>query len=105
MRRAAAPEKYFVCEGVAVGGRILVSIRFSLPLCWSDWLVHSFEPSPENFGRLQSATRKLPNVRLSQAAVGEPSQRSKIYVSDHLNVDHRAYLPEEIRAILYPSIS
>ena len=57
-------------------------------------LVHSFEPSPENFGRLQSATRKLANVRLSQAAVGESSRRTTLYVSDKLNVDHRAYLPE-----------
>jgi FkbM family methyltransferase len=57
-------------------------------------LVHSFEPSPENFGRLQSATRKLANVRLSQSAVGESSRRTALYVSDKLNVDHRAYRPE-----------
>ena len=57
-------------------------------------LVHSFEPSPENFGRLKSATRKLGNVRLSHAAVGESSRRTTLYVSDKLNVDHRAYLPE-----------
>jgi FkbM family methyltransferase len=57
-------------------------------------LVHSFEPSPENFGRLQSATRKLANVRLSQSAVGESSRRTTLYVSDKLNVDHRAYLTE-----------
>jgi hypothetical protein len=31
----------------------------------SSGVVHSFEPSPENFKRLQSATRKLANVRLS----------------------------------------
>jgi FkbM family methyltransferase len=57
-------------------------------------LVHSFEPSPENFRRLQSVTRKLANVRLRQAAVGESSGRSALYMSDKLNVDHRAYLPE-----------
>jgi FkbM family methyltransferase len=57
-------------------------------------VVHSFEPSPENFKRLQSATRKLANVRLSQAAVGEHSGRSKLYVSDKLNVDHRIYPTE-----------
>ena len=56
--------------------------------------VHSFEPSPENFRRLQAATRRLPNVRLSQAAVGESSRRSRLYISDKLNVDHRAYVPE-----------
>jgi FkbM family methyltransferase len=57
-------------------------------------VVHSFEPSPDNFKRLQSATRKLSNVRLSQAAVGESSDRSELYLSVKLNVDHRAYLPE-----------
>ena len=54
-------------------------------------VVHSFEPSPENFRRLQSATRKLANVRLSQAAVGERSGQSKLYLSAKLNVDHRTY--------------
>jgi FkbM family methyltransferase len=58
-------------------------------------VVHSFEPSPENFKRLQSATRKLANVRLSQAAVGECSGRAKLYVSDKLNVDHRTYTTEQ----------
>ena len=54
-------------------------------------VVHSFEPSPENFRRLQSVTRKLANVRLSQAALGERSGKSNLYVSDKLNVDHRTY--------------
>jgi FkbM family methyltransferase len=54
--------------------------------------VHSFEPSPDNFKRLHAATRKLSNVRLSQAAVGERSGKSELYLSDKLNVDHRAYM-------------
>jgi hypothetical protein len=33
-------------------------------------------------------------VRLSQSAVGESSRKTTLYVSDKLNVDHRAYLPE-----------
>jgi predicted methyltransferase len=33
--------------------------------------VHCFEPSPDNFKRLRTAMRKLPDVWLSQAAVGE----------------------------------
>ena len=52
--------------------------------------VHSFEPSPDNFRRLSAATRDLSNVRLTQAAVGERSGECKLYVSDKLNVDHRA---------------
>jgi FkbM family methyltransferase len=54
-------------------------------------LVHSFEPSPDNFKRLSAATRALSNLRLTQAAVGERSGECKLYVSDKLNVDHRAY--------------
>jgi FkbM family methyltransferase len=57
-------------------------------------VVHSFEPSPENFERLQSTTRKLSNVRLCQAGVGEHSGRSALYLSDKLNVDHRIYANE-----------
>jgi FkbM family methyltransferase len=56
--------------------------------------VHSFEPSPDNFERLRVATRKLPNVRLSQAAVGEHSGNSELYLSDKLNVDHRVYIAD-----------
>ena len=57
-------------------------------------VVHSFEPSPDNFKRLHAATRKLSNVRLSQAAVGEHSGNSELYLSDKLNVDHRAYMAD-----------
>ena len=54
-------------------------------------LVHSFEPSPDNFSRLSAATGRLSNVQLTQALVGEWSGDWKLYVSDRLNVDHRAY--------------
>jgi len=54
-------------------------------------VVHSFEPSPKNFRRLRSATRKLPNVHVCQAAVGERSGKTMLYLSDKLNVDHRTY--------------
>jgi len=56
--------------------------------------VHSFEPSPENFMRLRSATRKLPNIHVYQAAVGERNGKTMLYLSDNLNVDHRAYPTE-----------
>ena len=64
-------------------------------MCWFDRLLQSSEPSPTNFKRLQSGTRKLSNVRLSRTAVGESSGRSKLYLSDKLNVDHRAYMAEK----------
>jgi FkbM family methyltransferase len=54
-------------------------------------VVHSFEPCPDNFMRLHCATRKLPNVCPRRAIVGERSGDTMLYVSDKLNVDHRAY--------------
>ena len=79
---------------VDAGANIGVYSQFLSSCVGPTGVVHSFEPSPENFRRLQSATRKLANVRLSQAAVGECSGRSKLYVSDQLNVDHRTYATE-----------
>lgn len=57
-------------------------------------VVHSFEPSPENFERLRSAVRKLSNVRVWPAGVGERTGRSTLYLSEKLNVDHRTYMAE-----------
>jgi FkbM family methyltransferase len=79
---------------VDVGANIGIYSRFFSDCVGSTGLVHAFEPSPENFCRLQSATRKLTNVRLSPAAVGDRSGRSHLYLSDDLNVDHRTYPPE-----------
>jgi FkbM family methyltransferase len=89
--------KKTLCEGAVVvdaGANIGIYSQFLSHCVGPTGVVHSFEPSPENFKRLQSATRKLANVRLSQAAVGERSGRSKLYVSDKLNVDHRTYPTE-----------
>jgi FkbM family methyltransferase len=79
---------------VDAGANIGVYSQFLSRCVGPTGVVHSFEPSPENFRRLQSATRKLANVRLSQAAVGEYSGKSKLYVSNKLNVDHRTYATE-----------
>jgi len=90
LRRTLSPGDVAVDVGANIGIYTQLLSRWVGPT----GLVHSFEPSPENFGRLQSATRKLANVRLSQSAVGESSRRTTLYVSDKLNVDHRAYLTE-----------
>jgi FkbM family methyltransferase len=79
---------------VDAGANIGIYSQFFSRRVGATGVVHSFEPSPENFARLQSATRKLANVRLSQAAVGEYSRRSNLYLSDNLNVDHRTYATE-----------
>jgi FkbM family methyltransferase len=90
LRKTLAPGDIAVDVGANIGIYTQLLSRWVGPT----GLVHSFEPSPENFGRLQSATHKLANVRLSQSAVGESSRKTTLYVSDKLNVDHRAYLPE-----------
>src|SRR6266571_895226 len=80
---------------VDAGANIGIYSQFLARCVGATGVVHSFEPSPENFKRLQSTTRKLANVRLSQAALGECSGRSRLYLSDKLNVDHRTYVTEE----------
>src|SRR5689334_15835964 len=77
--------------GVDAGANIGIYSQFLARCVSATGVVHSFEPSPDNFKRLQSATRKLANVRLSQAAIGECSGRAKLYLSNKLNVDHRTY--------------
>src|SRR5882757_5923074 len=76
-----------------VGANIGIYSQFLSRCVGPTGLVHSFEPSPDNFRRLSAATRDLSNVRLTQAVVGERSGDCKLYVSDKLNVDHRAYKP------------
>jgi FkbM family methyltransferase len=79
---------------VDAGANIGIYSQFLSHYVGRTGVVHSFEPSPENFERLQFATRKLENVRLLRVAVGESSGRSKLYLSDKLNVDHRTYITE-----------
>src|SRR5947207_1295970 len=76
---------------VDVGANIGIYSQFLSRCVGATGLVHSFEPSPDNFRRLSAATRDLSNVRLTQAAIGERSGQSELYVSDKLNVDHRTY--------------
>jgi FkbM family methyltransferase len=78
-----------------VGANIGIYSEFLSRCVGPTGVVHSFEPSPDNFEHLRAATSKLSNVRLSQNAVGEHSGRSRLYVSDKLNVDHRTYLSEQ----------
>jgi FkbM family methyltransferase len=76
---------------VDVGANIGIYSEFLSRCVGPTGLVHSFEPSADNFERLSAATRELLNVRLTQAVVGERSGECKLYISDKLNVDHRAY--------------
>lgn len=77
-----------------VGANIGIYSEFLSRCVGPTGVVHSFEPSPDNFRRLSAAIRSLSNVRLIQAVVGERSGGCELYVSDKLNVDHRAYKPD-----------
>jgi len=79
---------------VDAGANIGIYSEFLSRCVGPNGVVHSFEPSPDNFVRLRQATRKLPNVRSCAAVVGERSGETMLYVSDKLNVDHRAYASE-----------
>ncbi|MFN2541160.1 MAG: FkbM family methyltransferase [Chthoniobacterales bacterium] len=89
LRKSLFPEAIVVDAGANIG----VYSRFLSHCVGPGGTVHSFEPSPDNFRRLQAATRRLTNVRINRAAVGDYSGQSSLYVSSDLNVDHRAYLP------------
>jgi FkbM family methyltransferase len=79
---------------VDAGANIGIYSQFLSRCVGARGAVHAFEPSPENFKRLHAATCRLSNVYASQAAVGEHSGESHLYISDELNVDHRTYTTE-----------
>ena len=85
---------------VDVGANIGIYSQFLSRYVGPKGVVHSFEPSPDNFRRLSAATRNLSNVRLTQAVIGERSGECKLYVSDKLNVDHRAYETDDSRRVI-----
>ena len=79
------------CVVVDAGANIGIYSKFLAQCVGPRGMVHSFEPSPENFRRLHNALSDFPNVRLNQLAVSDKTGESLLYVSDDLNVDHRAY--------------
>jgi len=89
-------QKILFADAVVVdaGANIGIYSEFLSRCVGPKGVVHSFEPCPDNFMRLRSASRRLPNVCPCPAAVGERSGETMLYVSDKLNVDHRAYATE-----------
>jgi FkbM family methyltransferase len=76
---------------IDAGANIGIYSQFLARCVGSEGVVYSFEPAPENFERLRAAARGFSNMCLLQAAVGERSGKSELYLSDTLNVDHRTY--------------
>ena len=90
LRKVLSPGAVVADAGANIG----IYSEFLSRCVGANGAVHAFEPSPENFERLQAATCKLANVHASRAAVGEHSGKSELYISDKLNVDHRTYSAE-----------
>jgi FkbM family methyltransferase len=83
---------------VDAGANIGVYSHFLSRCVGAEGMVHSFEPSPDNFARLTTATRHLQNVHTNQLAVSDTTGEQLLYVSNTLNVDHRTYpSPGEVR--------
>ena len=87
LARHLSPGSVVVDAGANVG----IYSQFLARCVGPGGVVHSFEPSPENFGRLHAALSQFSNVRLNQLAVSDKTGDSLLYVSEELNVDHRAY--------------
>ncbi len=79
---------------VDVGANIGVYSQFLARCVGSRGVVHSFEPSPANFKRLQNGLARFPNVQVNQLAVSDKTEESTLYISNDLNVDHRVYPTE-----------
>jgi FkbM family methyltransferase len=76
---------------VDVGANIGIYSQFFAKCVGPSGDVHSFEPDPKNFARLSAAVSSISNVRANQFAVSNKTGNATLYVSDNLNVDHRAY--------------
>ncbi len=79
------------CVVVDAGANIGIYAQFLAKCVGAAGTVHSFEPDPKNFIRLRAALSVCSNARLNQLALSDKTGESLLYVSDHLNVDHRAY--------------
>lgn len=76
---------------VDAGANIGIYSAFLSSLVGATGRVHSFEPSAENFAKLERTARHRPNIVCNRAALGAASQEMHLYLSGTLNVDHRMY--------------
>lgn len=79
---------------VDAGANIGIYSQFLSRCVGPSGAVHSFEPSPDNFAHLMRALAGYKNVRINQLALSDNTGQSLLYLSDQLNVDHRAYATE-----------
>lgn len=80
---------------VDAGANIGIYSQFFSKCVGDSGIVHSFEPDPTNFMRLEEVLADTSNVRLNRMAVGDRTGEGLLYKSDRLNVDHRVYPTQE----------
>jgi FkbM family methyltransferase len=106
-RRERAALKTMIQPGMTIadiGANVGIYTRFFAQALGGTGRIHAFEPAPDNFRRLQAATCELKNVTVNQAAVGDVSGTTKLYISPQLNVDHQTFDAGEGRASMDVSL-
>jgi len=53
--------------------------------------VYAFEPDPLNFSHLEDSVKVKKNIISIQKAIGEKTEKLRLYYSEDLNVDHQTY--------------
>ena len=76
---------------VDVGANIGIYTNYFAGLVGPNGAVYAFEPSPENFSRLQHNVLPKAGITTVQAAVGDSNGTVDLFLSDQANVDHRTY--------------
>jgi len=74
-----------------IGANIGTSSIFLAELVGSDGRVFAFEPDQLNFERLTSVTKNFEEITIEKKIVGSHTGKSFLYLSDKINVDHRAF--------------
>jgi FkbM family methyltransferase len=82
---------------VDVGANVGIYTQLLARMVGPEGRVIAFEPSPSNFALL-TRRRFGSNVETVQAAVGDSSGTTTLHLSATLNVDHRTYATDDVRA-------
>lgn len=87
---------------IDIGANIGFTAKLFSELVGTNGKVYAFEPDALNFKRLTQFIhkKKLSNVIAIQKAVSNSCEPIKLYLSNRLNVDHRAYKVDEYDKVI-----
>lgn len=74
-----------------VGANIGFYSKLLAQLVGAGGAVYAFEPDPTNFIHLKKIADKYKNIVPIQAAIGNRTGKTRLYLSQQLNVDHQSY--------------